>query len=124
MKATDLIDNDSIRDDIPDFQAGDELKVHVRVVEGTRATVARVDFEGVQALDERVLRSVLTIAPGQPFSSAAVVAPVHRAIIAPPPPPPVSLAPAAPASRATLIRRSSSPVRVRSSPSSATARSS
>ena len=26
MKATDLIDNDSIRDDIPDFQAGDELK--------------------------------------------------------------------------------------------------
>ena len=31
MKATDFIDNDSLRDDIPDFQAGDELKVHVGV---------------------------------------------------------------------------------------------
>ena len=39
MKATDLIDNDSIRDDIPDFQAGDELKVHVRVVEGGKERV-------------------------------------------------------------------------------------
>ena len=34
MKTTDLIDNDSLRDDIPDFAPGDELKVHVRVVEG------------------------------------------------------------------------------------------
>ena len=34
MKATDLIDNDSLREDIPDFAPGDELKVHVRVVEG------------------------------------------------------------------------------------------
>ncbi|MDQ3739099.1 MAG: 50S ribosomal protein L19 [Actinomycetota bacterium] len=34
MKSTDLIDNDSLRDDIPDFRPGDEVKVHVRVVEG------------------------------------------------------------------------------------------
>lgn len=34
MKSTDLIDNDSLRDDIPDFSPGDEVKVHVRVVEG------------------------------------------------------------------------------------------
>jgi len=39
MEATDLIDNDSIRDDIPDFQAGDELKVHVRVVEGGKERI-------------------------------------------------------------------------------------
>ena len=39
MKATDLIDNDSLRDDIPDFQAGDELKVHVRVVEGGKERI-------------------------------------------------------------------------------------
>ena len=39
MKATDLIDNDSLRDDIPDFAAGDELKVHVRVVEGGKARI-------------------------------------------------------------------------------------
>ena len=39
MKTTDLIDNDSLRDDIPDFLPGDELKVHVRVVEGGKERV-------------------------------------------------------------------------------------
>ena len=39
MKATDLIDNDSLRTDIPDFGPGDELKVHVRVVEGGKERV-------------------------------------------------------------------------------------
>ena len=39
MKSTDLIDNDSLRSDVPDFQAGDELKVHVRVVEGGKERV-------------------------------------------------------------------------------------
>ncbi len=39
MKTTDLIDNDSLRDDIPDFAPGDELKVHVRVVEGGKERI-------------------------------------------------------------------------------------
>ena len=39
MKTTDLIDSDQLRDDIPDFQAGDELKVHVRVVEGGKERI-------------------------------------------------------------------------------------
>jgi len=39
MKTTDIIDNDSLRDDIPDFAPGDELKVHVRVVEGGKERV-------------------------------------------------------------------------------------
>ena len=39
MKTTDLIDQDSMRDDIPDFGPGDELKVHVRVVEGGKERV-------------------------------------------------------------------------------------
>jgi large subunit ribosomal protein L19 len=39
MKTTDLIDNDSLRTDIPDFAPGDELKVHVRVVEGGKERV-------------------------------------------------------------------------------------
>jgi large subunit ribosomal protein L19 len=34
MKSTDLVDNQSLRDDIPEFFPGDEVKVHVRVVEG------------------------------------------------------------------------------------------
>ncbi len=39
MKSTDFVDNDSIRTDIPDFGPGDELKVHVRVVEGSKERV-------------------------------------------------------------------------------------
>jgi large subunit ribosomal protein L19 len=39
MKATDLIDNDQLRDDIPDFAPGDEVKVHVRVVEGSKERI-------------------------------------------------------------------------------------
>jgi large subunit ribosomal protein L19 len=39
MKATDLIDNASLRTDVPDFAPGDEVKVHVRVVEGNKERV-------------------------------------------------------------------------------------
>ncbi|HEY7106588.1 MAG TPA: 50S ribosomal protein L19 [Acidimicrobiia bacterium] len=36
MQATDLVDRANLRTDIPDFAPGDTLKVHVRVVEGSR----------------------------------------------------------------------------------------
>ncbi|HEY6531833.1 MAG TPA: 50S ribosomal protein L19 [Acidimicrobiales bacterium] len=39
MNAIDLIDAQSLRDDVPAFDAGDTLKVHVRVVEGSRERV-------------------------------------------------------------------------------------
>jgi large subunit ribosomal protein L19 len=39
MKPTDLVDRDSLRDDVPAFGPGDTLKVHVRVVEGSRERV-------------------------------------------------------------------------------------
>jgi large subunit ribosomal protein L19 len=45
MHPTELIDRDSMRDDIPDFRPGDTLEVHVRVVEGTRERVQV--FKGV-----------------------------------------------------------------------------
>ena len=45
MHSTDLIDQASLRDDIPDFAPGDTLKVHVRVVEGSRERVQV--FQGV-----------------------------------------------------------------------------
>ncbi len=45
MNATDVIDRDSLREGIPDFVPGDTLKVHVRVVEGTRERVQV--FQGV-----------------------------------------------------------------------------
>jgi large subunit ribosomal protein L19 len=39
MNPTDFVDQASRRDDVPDFAPGDTLKVHVRVVEGTRERV-------------------------------------------------------------------------------------
>jgi large subunit ribosomal protein L19 len=36
MQVTDLVDRANLRADIPDFAPGDTLKVHVRVVEGSR----------------------------------------------------------------------------------------
>ena len=36
MNPTDLVDQSSLRTDIPDFAPGDTLKVHVRVVEGSK----------------------------------------------------------------------------------------
>ena len=39
MNRTDLIDRESLRDDVPEFAPGDTLKVHVRVVEGNRERV-------------------------------------------------------------------------------------
>lgn len=36
MKSTDLVDQQYLRTDVPDFAPGDEVKVHVRVVEGNK----------------------------------------------------------------------------------------
>ena len=45
MTPTDVVDQQSLREGIPVFAPGDTLKVHVRVVEGTRERVQI--FEGV-----------------------------------------------------------------------------
>ena len=45
MNPTDLVEQAYLRDDMPDFRAGDTLRVHVRVVEGERERVQV--FEGV-----------------------------------------------------------------------------
>ena len=45
MNRTDLVDRAFLRDDVPDFGPGDQLKVHVRVVEGNRSRVQV--FQGV-----------------------------------------------------------------------------
>jgi large subunit ribosomal protein L19 len=39
MKSTDLVDNQYIRTDVPHFSSGDEVKVHVKVVEGNKERV-------------------------------------------------------------------------------------
>src|ERR671914_682007 len=45
MNPTDLVERPYLRDDLPDFRAGDTVRVHVRVVEGERERVQV--FEGV-----------------------------------------------------------------------------
>ncbi len=45
MNPTDLVDRAALRDDIPDFAPGDTVKVHVRVVEGSRQRIQV--FQGV-----------------------------------------------------------------------------
>jgi large subunit ribosomal protein L19 len=39
MHILDDVDKASLREDIPDFRAGDNVKVHVKVVEGNRSRV-------------------------------------------------------------------------------------
>jgi large subunit ribosomal protein L19 len=45
MNTLDELDAASLRSDIPDFRPGDTLKVHVRVIEGSRSRVQV--FQGV-----------------------------------------------------------------------------
>jgi large subunit ribosomal protein L19 len=45
MNTLDALDADSLRDDIPEFRPGDNIKVHVRVVEGNRSRIQV--FQGV-----------------------------------------------------------------------------
>ncbi len=45
MHQTESLDMDSMKSDIPDFRPGDTVKVHVRVVEGSRERVQV--FQGV-----------------------------------------------------------------------------
>ena len=45
MNIIEALDKDQLRSDIPEFRAGDTVKVYVKVVEGTRERVQM--FEGV-----------------------------------------------------------------------------
>ena len=45
MNDLQLLENAQLRDDVPEFRAGDNVKVHVRVVEGGRERIQV--FEGV-----------------------------------------------------------------------------
>jgi large subunit ribosomal protein L19 len=45
MNPTDLVDQASLRSDVPDFAPGDTVKVHVRVIEGQKERIQV--FQGV-----------------------------------------------------------------------------
>ena len=45
MNIIDVLEKEQLRDDMPEFRAGDTVRVHVKVVEGTRERIQI--FEGV-----------------------------------------------------------------------------
>ena len=45
MNTLDFVDQSSLRDDIPDFSAGDTVNVHVKVIEGAKERIQV--FKGV-----------------------------------------------------------------------------
>ena len=45
MHILDQLDSKSLRSDVPDFRAGDTVKVHVNIIEGTRTRIQV--FQGV-----------------------------------------------------------------------------
>jgi large subunit ribosomal protein L19 len=45
MKTLDFVDAASLRSDVPDFRAGDTVKVNVKVIEGSRSRVQA--FQGI-----------------------------------------------------------------------------
>ena len=60
MDAMDMIEKEQMRGDIPDFRAGDTVKVYVRIVEGQKQRIQA--FEGVVIRKKRAQsRSSFTV---------------------------------------------------------------
>ncbi len=81
MNRTDLVDVQTLRDDIPAFSPGDTVKVHVRVTEGERSRIQL--FEGdVIARSGSGARETFTVRKIS-FNSIGVerIFPVHAPII-------------------------------------------
>ena len=81
MNPTDLVDRGSLRDDVPAFSPGDTLKVHVRVVEGSRERVQI--FQGVVIRRQGSgLRETFTVRKVSFGVGVERTFPVHSPIIA------------------------------------------
>jgi large subunit ribosomal protein L19 len=80
MNATDLVDQQSLRDDVPEFAPGDTLKVHVRVVEGNRERVQV--FQGAVIRRQRSgLRETFTVRKVSFGVGVERTFPVHSPIV-------------------------------------------
>jgi large subunit ribosomal protein L19 len=81
MHPTEIIDRDSLRDDIPDFRPGDTVKVSVRVVEGNRER--EQVFQGVVLRRQGVgVRETFTVRKVSFGVGVERTFPVHSPIIA------------------------------------------
>ncbi len=80
MNDLQLLENARLRDEVPDFRAGDAVKVHVRVVEGGRERVQV--FEGVViARNGSGLRESFTVRKISFGVGVERVFPIHAPII-------------------------------------------
>ena len=80
MHKLDMVEGAFLRDDVPEFRAGDNVKVHVRVVEGGRERVQV--FEGVViARNGSGLRASFTVRKISFGVGVERVFPVHAPII-------------------------------------------
>ncbi len=80
MNNLDMLEGAYLRDDVPEFRAGDTVKVHVRVVEGGRERVQV--FEGVViARNGSGLRESFTVRKVSFGVGVERVFPVHAPII-------------------------------------------
>src|ERR1700751_6128881 len=81
MKPTDIVDEANLRTDVPDFCPGDLLKVHVRVVEGSRERVQI--FQGhVIARQGSGLQETFTVRKVSFQVGVERTIPIHSPIIA------------------------------------------
>ncbi len=80
MNPTDLVDRASLRSDVPAFSPGDNLKVHVRVVEGTKERVQV--FQGdVIARSGSGVRETFTVRKVSYGVGVERIFPVHSPVI-------------------------------------------
>jgi large subunit ribosomal protein L19 len=80
MNTLDALDAESLRTDVPDFRPGDTLKVHVRVVEGSRERVQL--FQGVVIRRQgSVVRETFTVRKVSFGVGVERTFPVHTPII-------------------------------------------
>ena len=80
MNPTDLVDRASLRSDVPAFSPGDNLKVHVRVVEGTKERVQI--FQGdVIARSGSGVRETFTVRKVSYGVGVERIFPVHSPVI-------------------------------------------
>ena len=80
MNTLDHIDARSLRDDIPEFRPGDTLKVHVRVIEGSRSRIQI--FQGVVIRRQGAgLRETFTVRKVSFGTGVERTFPVHTPVV-------------------------------------------
>ncbi len=80
MNVIDEIEKSQMRDDIPEFKAGDTVRVHVRIVEGEKERVQV--FEGVViAMRSAGVRSSITVRKVSYHVGVERVFPIHSPIV-------------------------------------------